>query len=510
MTLITVNIIVTDRRTRLDGIAHIEISGEGCVTEMKQYNTRAIMASLLICGFVGMFSETALNIAISNLMDVFHISAATAQWLTTGFLLTLGILMPTTGLLLQWFTTRQLFIGSVMSSIAGTLIAALAFKFEMLMVARVLQAAGMGLLIPLMFNTILVVYPPEKRGAAMGFVGLVIMFAPATGPTVAGLLIEYLSWHYIFWLSLPFLVIGLFVGLKYLENVTNVTKPRIDLQSVALSTIGFGGLVFGFSKAGEGAEGWTSAVVITSIVIGLIALTLFVLRQMFMREPMMNLRVFKYPMFIVGLLLVLSCMMIILSSMIILPMYLQNGMRLSAFTAGLMLLPGSALNGLLSPRMGRLFDKYGPKWLVIPGLVIVAAMLWFFSGITTASSIAFIVALHIGLMVGISMVWMPSQTNGLNQLPPELYPHGTAVMNTLQQVAGAVGTAIAISILTKGMEKYLHNSPTPNNLAEKANAMTFASQNVFMFAMIVTLIGLAMAFFIRRVVVKHAAMNPSH
>lgn len=477
---------------------------------MKQYNTRAIMASLLICGFVGMFSETALNIAISNLMNVFQISAATAQWLTTGFLLTLGILMPMTGLLLQWFTTRQLFIGSVVSSIVGTLIAALAFNFEMLMVARVLQAAGMGLLIPLMFNTILVVYPPEKRGAAMGFVGLVIMFAPATGPTVAGLLIEYLSWHYIFWLSLPFLIIGLLVGLKNLENVTEVTKPRIDFLSVVLSTIGFGSVVFGFSKAGEGGEGWANPVVIAFIVIGLVALVLFALRQIFMREPMMNLRVFKYPMFIVGLLLVLSCMMIILSSMIILPMYLQNGMRLSAFAAGLMLLPGSALNGLLSPRMGRLFDKYGPKWLVIPGLIIVAAMLWFFSGITPASSVAFIVALHIGLMVGISMVWMPSQTNGLNQLPPELYPHGTAVMNTLQQVAGAIGTAIAISILTNGMEKYLHNSAAPNNLAEKANAMTFASQNVFLFAMIVTLIGLAMAFFIRRVVVKHGAMNPSH
>ncbi|UUZ89986.1 DHA2 family efflux MFS transporter permease subunit [Paenibacillus sp. P25] len=404
----------------------------------------------------------------------------------------------------------NLFIGSVVSSIVGTLIAALAFNFEMLMVARVLQAAGMGLLIPLMFNTILVVYPPEKRGAAMGFVGLVIMFAPATGPTVAGLLIEYLSWHYIFWLSPPFLIIGLLVGLKNLENVTEVTKPRIDFLSVVLSTIGFGSVVFGFSKAGEGGEGWANPVVIAFIVIGLVALVLFALRQIFMREPMMNLRVFKYPMFIVGSLLVLSCMMIILSSMIILPMYLQNGMRLSAFAAGLMLLPGSALNGLLSPRMGRLFDKYGPKWLVIPGLIIVAAMLWFFSGITPASSVAFIVALHIGLMVGISMVWMPSQTNGLNQSPPELYPHGTAVMNTLQQVAGAIGTAIAISILTNGMEKYLHNSAAPNNLAEKANAMTFASQNVFLFAMIVTLIGLAMAFFIRRVVVKHGAMNPSH
>ncbi|MEK5164173.1 DHA2 family efflux MFS transporter permease subunit [Paenibacillus sp. FSL R5-0527] len=477
---------------------------------MKQYNTRAIMASLLICGFIGMFSETALNIAISNLMEVFQISAATAQWLTTGFLLTLGILMPLSGLLLQWFTTRQLFVGSVTSSIIGTLIAALAFNFEMLMVARVLQAIGMGLLIPLMFNTILVVYPPEKRGAAMGFVGLVIMFAPATGPTVAGLLIEYLTWHFIFWLSLPFLVLGLLVGLKFLENVTEVTKPRIDLLSVILSTFGFGGVVFGFSKAGEGDAGWTSPIVIASIAIGLVALALFVLRQLFMREPMMNLRVFKYPMFIVGLLLVLTCMMIILSSMIVLPMYLQQGMKLSPFSAGLMLLPGSALNGFLSPRMGKLFDKYGPKWLVLPGLAVVAAALWFFSGVTPVTSVFFIVALHICLMIGISMVFMPAQTNGLNQLPPELYPHGTAVMNTLQQVAGAVGTAVAISILTHGMERYLGASAAPTEVTEVAKAMTLGSHGVFQFAMIVTLIGLALALFIRRVIVSHGAVHPSH
>ncbi|GAA4702820.1 DHA2 family efflux MFS transporter permease subunit [Brevibacillus fulvus] len=477
---------------------------------MKQFNTRAIMASLLICGFVGMFSETALNIAMTNLMDVFQISAATAQWLTTGFLLTLGILMPMTGLLLQRFTTRQLFISSLASSIVGTIIAALAVNFEMLMVARVLQAIGMGLLIPLMFNTILVVYPPDKRGAAMGFVGLVIMFAPATGPTVAGLLIEYLTWHYIFWLSLPFLVIGLLVGLKYLENVTEVTKPRIDLLSVVLSTLGFGGVVFGFSKAGEGGQGWASSLVVASIGVGLLALVLFSLRQSLMKEPMMNLRVFKYPMYIVGLLLVLSCTMIILSSMIILPMFLQDSMKLSAFDTGLMLLPGSALNGILSPRMGRLFDKYGPKWLVIPGLVIVAAMLWFFASMSTVSSIVLIVALHIGLMVGISMVWMPAQTNGLNQLPPELYPHGTAVMNTLQQVAGAIGTAVAISILSSGMENYLHDSAAPTNPNEIANAMALGSQHVFLFAMIVTLIGLALAVFIRRVVVNHAANHSMH
>ncbi len=468
------------------------------------------MSSLLICGFVGMFSETALNIAISNLMVVFQITAATAQWLTTGFLLTLGILMPMTGLLLQRFSTRQLFIGSLASSILGTLIAALSINFEMLMFARVLQAVGMGLLIPLMFNTILIIYPPEKRGAAMGFVGLVIMFAPAIGPTVAGLLIEYLTWHYIFWLSLPFLVFGLLVGLKYLENVTEITKPRIDLLSVVLSTIGFGGVVFGFSKAGEGVENWTSSPVIYFIVIGLVALLLFTLRQVYMREPMMDLGVFKFPMYNVGLLMVLSCMMIILSTMIILPMFLQNGMKLSAFTAGLMLLPGSALNGILSPRMGRLFDKYGPKWLVISGLAVVAIMLWCLSGIKPSSSIVYIVALHIGLMVGISMVWMPAQTNGLNQLPTELYPHGTAVMNTLQQVAGAIGTTVAIIILTSGMEQYMHKSAAPTKPSEIANAMTLGSQNVFLFAMIVTLISLFLSFFIRRVIVHHSAMNSMH
>ncbi|MFS0605308.1 DHA2 family efflux MFS transporter permease subunit [Peribacillus frigoritolerans] len=476
----------------------------------KQYNTRAILTALLICGAVGMFNETSLNIALTNLMDVFQISAATAQWLTTGFLLTLGILMPMSGLLLQTFSTRKLFISSVVSLIIGTLIAALAFNFEMLMFARVLQAVGMGLLLPLMFNITLVIYPPEKRGEAMGLIALVIMVAPASGPTIGGLLIEYLTWHYIFWLSLPFLVIGLLIGLKYLENVTDVTKPRIDLLSVALSTIGFGGVVFGFSKAGEGSEGWGSAVVVTSIIVGLVALVLFILRQNSMRDPMMNLSVFKYPMYVVGLLLIMSCMLISMSSTIILPMFLQTGTGMSVFITGLMLLPGSALSGIIQPYVGRLFDKYGPKWLVIPGLVILTVMLWFFSTISPASSMAFIIALHIGLTIGIAMIWTPAQTNGLNQLPTELYPHGTAVMNTLQQVGGAIGTAVAISILTGGMEKYLHGSSDPTKQTEIANAIASGSHNVFLFAMVIALINLIIGFFIRRVVVSREAVHPTH
>lgn len=474
----------------------------------KQYNTRAILTALLISGAVGMFNETAINIALTNLIEVFQISASTAQWLTTGFMLTLGILMPMSGLLLQMFSTRKLFVGSVMSLIVGILIAALAFNFEMLMFARVLQAIGMGLLLPLIFNTVLVIYPLEKRGAAMGLVSLVIMVAPASGPTIGALLIEYLTWHYIFWFSLPLLVIGLLIGLKYLKNVTDVTKPRIDLLSVLLSTIGFGGVVFGFSKAGEGSEGWSSMVVIISIAIGIVALVLFILRQN-ISDPMLNLSVFKYPMYVIGMLLIMFCMLISMSSTIILPMFLQTGKGMSVLITGLMLLPGSVLSGLIQPYVGRLFDKYGPKWLVIPGLVLLIVMLWFFTTMSPTSSVAFIIALHIGVTVGIALIWTPAQTNGLNQLPPELYPHGTSVMNTLQQVGGAIGTAVAISILTGGMEKYLNGSSDSTKLSEIANAMTAGSQNVFLFTMIIALIGLILAFFIRRVV-NHEERHSVH
>ncbi|MBW7456661.1 DHA2 family efflux MFS transporter permease subunit, partial [Paenibacillus sepulcri] len=398
-----------------------------------------IMVSLLLSGFIGLFSETALNVALSDLMQVLNITPATVQWLTTGYLLTLGILVPVSGLLLQWFTTRQLFVASLLFSILGTLVAALSGSFEILMVARVLQAIGTGLLLPLMFNTILIIFPVEKRGAAMGIIGLVIMFAPAIGPTFAGLLIENLSWHWIFWLSLPFLLIALAFGILYMQNVSTITKPRFDITSILFSTLGFGGIVFGFSSAGEGEGGWGSTKVIVAMAIGIVALLLFALRQFSMKQPMINLRAFKYPMFVVGVLMVFICMMVILSSMLILPMYLQTGMSMSALTAGLILLPGGIINGALSPVMGHLFDKYGPRWLVIPGLIILAVVLWFFAGITAASTTALIIVLHSCLMIGVAMVFMPAQTNGLNQLPREFYPDGTAIMNTLQQVAGAIG-----------------------------------------------------------------------
>lgn len=477
--------------------------------EVKHFKTIPILVSLLMAGFIGMFSETALNVALTDLMAVLNITPSTAQWLTTAYLLTLGILVPISGLLLQWFTTRQLFIAAVSFSILGTFMAAMSPNFEFLLMARVVQAMGTALLLPLMFNTILVIIPPEKRGGAMGLIGLVIMVAPAVGPTIAGLLISNLSWHWIFWLSLPFLVIALICGILFMQNVSEVTKPKIDVLSIVLSSLGFGGVVYGFSSAGE-EGGWSSPKVIIAIAVGVIALVLFAIRQMTMKQPMINLRAFKFPMFTVGVLMIFICMMVILSSMLILPMYLQQGQGYTAFKAGLLLLPGGIINGLMSPLMGRLFDKYGPKWLVIPGLVVVAVTLWFFSSITATSTVIFVIVLHSALMIGISMIMMPAQTNGINQLPLEYYPDGTAIMNTLQQVAGAIGTALAVSIMTSGTKSYMKTVTDATDPSNALAAFTHGVQNAFIFGMVMAVLGLIVAFFLKRVVVQHKTQAPMH
>jgi MFS transporter, DHA2 family, lincomycin resistance protein len=457
-----------------------------------------IIVSLVMAGFIGLFNETALNMALNNIINNFGINETTVQWLTTGYLLTLGILVPVSGLILQWFTTRQLFIASLIFSIIGTGIGAIAPTFSILMVARIVQAIGTALLLPLMFNTILMIIPPNKRGKIMGIIGLVIMFAPAVGPTLSGLILRSLTWHWIFWFSLPPLVFALVYGIYFMQNVSTPTKPKIDIMSIILSTVGFGGIVFGFSSTGEGG-GWGSPTVMISLVMGVIGLVLFTIRQLKMRQPVLNLRAFQYPMFTLGLVLVVISMMVILSSMILLPLYLQTSLALSTFAAGLLLLPGGVLNGLLSPLMGNLFDQFGPKWLVILGSLIVTGAMVGFSTITMETSSAFIIGLHIMTMIGVSMIMMPAQTNGLNQLPRELYPHGTAIMNTLQQVAGAIGTAVAISILSSGAERFMNTVEDKTNPLNQVLAFTEGVQSSFIFAIIMAVIGLVISFFIKRV-----------
>ena len=454
-----------------------------------------ILIAFLIAGFVGLFSETALNMALGNLMIEFDVVSSTVQWITTGYLLTMGILIPVSALLIQWFSTRQLFVASLLFSIAGAIVSGMAPIFEVLLLGRVIQAIGTGLLIPLMFNTVLVIFPIHKRGTIMGLVGLVMMSAPAIGPATAGLIIEVLSWNWILWLLIPFLLFSLVYGLLFVQNVTTLTKPKIDVLSILLSTIGFGGIVYGFSVAGH--KGWGSPVVISTLIIGLMSLIIFSSRQFKLDKPMLDLRTLKYPMFTLALLSVSATFMIILSSMILLPLYLQIGLGLTALTAGLILMPGGALNGILSPVAGRVYDMYGPKWLLTPGFIIMIIMLWLLSNVTTETTIPMAIFLHSGLMIGVTFVMMPVQTHGLNALPKNLYPDGTALINTLLQVSGSIGTALAITIMSTSQSNFLKTVADPSDPSLVSTSLTAGVQTAFILGIVLAVFGLMISFFIK-------------
>ncbi|KYG34137.1 DHA2 family efflux MFS transporter permease subunit [Alkalihalobacillus trypoxylicola] len=474
-------------------------------TEVAQEKIRPvpITIALIIGAFIGLFSETALNMALTNIMAEFQILPHVAQWLTTGYLLVLGILVPVTGFLLQWFTTRQLFIASLCFSIIGAIIGGLAPSFEILMISRIVQAMGTAILLPLMTNVILLIFPPSKRGTVMGTMGLVIMVAPAVGPTLSGLLVDSWGWQSIFWIFTPVLILSLIFGMIFIQNVSTITKPKIDILSILLSSIGFGGVVYGFSSAGKGTGSWLDPIVFIPILIGLIALLIFSIRQLKLDQPMLDLKVFKFPMFSLGVIMVFLGMMIILSSAILLPLYLKGGLLLTALAAGFVLLPGGIINGLMSPITGRLFDKFGPKFLIIPGFALTTTFTFLFTNVTTETSQIAIIIMHTILFIGVAMVMMPSQTNGLNQLPKSNYPDGSAIMNTLSQIAGAIGTAIAIGFLSAGQASYLDAATNPNDPLVIAEALTAGTQNAFFFAFIASIIGLIVSLFVKRVKVSH-------
>ncbi|MBU5442477.1 MDR family MFS transporter [Paenibacillus sp. MSJ-34] len=454
-----------------------------------------IMFALIVGTFVAALNETLMGNALPELMKSFGVSAATVQWLATAYMLVVGVLVPVTAVLQQWFTTRQMFLSAMSMFFVGTVISAVAPEFGMLLAGRIIQAIGTGMLLPLTINTIMAIYPPEKRGGAMGMFGLVVMFAPAIGPTVSGLIVDGLSWRWLFYLVMPLALLSIIVGAAVLKNVSDVTKPRVDLLSIGLSTIGFGGIVYGFSKAGE--QGWSEPLVIWTIAAGGIALALFVWRQLLLTEPVMDLRAFRYPTFALVAALLFVLLMTFFSSAIMLPMFMQGVLMITAFKSGLILLPGGVANGLMAPISGKLFDKFGPRVLVIPGLVIVVVSLWLFTRFDEATTTGFLVAVHIALMIGIALVMMPAQTAGLNQLPRHLHPHGTAILNTLQQVSGAIGTALYISIMSGGQKQYLSGSSVPQSPAELAKALAVGINNAFWVGVFIALAALVLGLFLR-------------
>lgn len=414
-----------------------------------------LMAAVLMLGtFVGLFGETALNMALTNIMEDFKASAATAAWLTTGYLLVLAILVPLSSYLVRWFTTRQLILAAVSISAIGSLIAAISPTFAVLLTGRLIQAIGTGIILPLMFSVVMLIFPVQKRGAVMGIVGIVLTAGPALGPSIAGLIISAASWHYIFWIMMVLYVIIFIVSAPRVENVSNVTRPTIDILSLVTSIFGFGGVVFALASLAE--ESFAEPIVWAPFVVGLIFLVIFGVRQTKMAEPMVDLKVFKSPMFTLGVVLMVATMFMILSVAILVPMFLKTVLGFAAITAGLCMLPGNILNIIMSPVVGTNFDKVGAKIFTRIGFTMILVSMIIFLTTISATTATWIVIVNLCIFfVGVSMTIMPAQTNAMNSLPPQMFADGSAALNTLTQIAGASGTAIAITMFTIGQKNYI-------------------------------------------------------
>ncbi|WP_409347202.1 DHA2 family efflux MFS transporter permease subunit [Paenibacillus sp. MBLB4367] len=458
---------------------------------------------MILGAFLATLNQTVMSVATPKLMGDFNISATTAQWLTTGYMLVNGVLIPITAYFMQRFTTRQLFQASMLIFLAGTIVSAIATDFTVLLTGRMIQAAGAGIIMPLLMNVILTLFPPEKRGAAMGMVGFAVIFAPAIGPTLAGYILENYAWETMFYGMIPLAVLVIVCGFIYLRNVSERVYTKIDMLSVTLSTIGFGALLYGFSRAGS--AGWSSTEVLASLAAGIVALALFTWRQLVSRNPLLDLRAFQYRMFSLTTVINIAVTMVMYADMMLLPLYLQNARGYTALESGLLLLPGALVMGFLMPVAGKLFDRFGAKWLAIIGLIITILTTIGFIDLTDSTSYTYLVLMSTGRRIGMALLLMPVQTAGLNQLPSRLNAHGTAISNTIRQVAGAVGTSLLVTVMTDRTKTHLTDMMTSEGAkgATQEHLMMEASiqgiNDAYVVIIGIGVLGLLLSFWIKRV-----------
>lgn len=410
-----------------------------------------VIRVLIVSAFTVILNETIMGIAIPHLMRDLGITAVAAQWLTAAFLLTMAVVIPITGFLLQRVPTRPLYIAAMSSFVVGTALAASAPTFEVLLAARVVQATGTAVMLPLLMTTVISLVPVRERGKRMGTIGIVISVAPALGPTIGGAILEILPWRFLFIFVLPVAIATLLFGILRMRS-TNETRPtRVDVISVVLSVVGFGSLVFGLSRIGESADG--QLVQTLSIVgLGLAVIGLFIWRQIVLQRidaPLLDLRVFKERIFTVATAMFVVNMLAMFGSIILLPLFMQNVLGMSVLTSGLMLLPGGLAMGLLAPVIGRAYDRVGPRPLLIPGTALVALAMWGMSVVLTPTTPwAIVLACHLVLSVGLALIFTPLFSASLGALPRRLYSHGSAIVSTMQQLAAAAGTALFVSVMT--------------------------------------------------------------
>lgn len=412
-----------------------------------------ILAAMLFGMFIAILNQTLLNVALPKINTEFNISASTGQWLMTGFMLVNGILIPISAFLFNKYSYRKLFIIGLTLFTLGSLVCAISFNFPIMMSGRVLQAIGAGILMPLGSNVIVTIFPPEKRGVAMGTMGIAMILAPAIGPTLSGYIVQNYDWNVMFYGMFFIGIIAIVIGLFWFKLYQSTTNPKADIPGIIYSTIGFGSLLYGFSEAGN--KGWGSTEIVTMFIVGTVFIIFFILRELRMKAPMLSLEVLKYPTYTLTTVINMIVMMSLYGGMILLPLYLQNLRGFSALDSGLLLLPGALVMGALGPVAGKLLDTIGIKPLAIFGIGIMTYATWELSKLNMDTTYLHIMWIYIVRSFGMAFVMMPIMTAGMNALPTRLISHGNAFVNTMRQLAGSIGTAILVTVMTTQQTNHL-------------------------------------------------------
>lgn len=426
-----------------------------------------INAVLILAGFFGMLNQMLLSPALPSIMVDMEVSAATVQWLTTGYMLMSGIMVPVTAFLLDRFTTRRLFFVAMGMFTAGTFTAAISTEFSVIMLARVLQAAGCGIMMPMGQVIMLITVPRQFRGTAMGLIGIVFGVAPCIGPVIGGLVVDMFDWHMLFFGLVPFCILSMVVAFFYLQNFGEPKKVSLDIPSVILSTLGFGGLLYCFSSIGS--TGFNSVVAV-SFVIGATSLFLFIRRQLGMEVPFLKIDILKNRTFAMSTALTMLVNAAIMMGGILMPIYIQTLRGYSATVSSLVLLPSALLSAFMSPISGRFFDKLGARKLAIPGLGVAVIATLMLSVLGEDTPLAFIAAAYCIRIAGLSLVNMPLNTWGLNSLDNSVMSHGTAIGNTFRNAAGSLGTAIFITVMSVSIAL----APNPGAIDVQINGINYA------------------------------------
>ncbi len=460
--------------------------------ETKYQNSHivTILGVIIMGTFVTILNQTLLSTALPSIMNDFSITATSGQWLTTSYMLINGIMIPITAYLVERFTTRQLYLFAMITFFIGTAIAATADVYWVLIIGRMVQAVGAGVVLPLQTIVILYMFPIEKRGAAMGLIGLGMNFAPAIGPTFSGWVVQNYHWSMLFYFILPFALIDIIIAFFVLKNVSEVGKPKLDWLSVIYSTLGFGGLLFGFSNASS--HDFLSINVLGAILVGIVSMILLVLRCNRSEHPLLNFKVFKIRGFRLNMIISFIILAGMYGGIILFPIYFQSIRGWSPMKSGMVLLPGSIVIALMSPITGRLFDKYGGKKLAITGLFLITIMTFCIGFLDLNSSVTLIVSIQLIRSLGISLTLMPLQTGAFNAVPLDMAAHASAMFNTQRQLSGSMGTALFVVIMTM-----VSNSQSAVALGSPILASLKGFQFVFMVVGLFSLAGFLLTFLIR-------------